>query len=296
MLKLIPLMILAPAFASAAIQTNQILTPALGQSEVNLGLEYRQSNVSSDSTVGPITASGNLWRPTVSYNYGLTDDHTVGAELSYNSGKSSTEIEGFDSENLNISGLETLSFRYQGKMQVGAPHLYWSASYVLPAEKSRTEDESANAAPAQSSLDLKGGVLMQLPVGTIGFLLESQMRQNGKEVDASGGTDSESTVKKGNGLNLEAFMEFDQAWKPNVALLLNRRYSSISVDEFGDESSSAGFTEIGARVMTRHYVSPQLEILPQLTLLKLQAADIVDEVEFKKSDSVYIGVIGRFLF
>ncbi|MDG0816371.1 hypothetical protein [Bdellovibrio svalbardensis] len=286
----ITLLVLAPVYGFTMTTTYQTLTPHEGQSDFRLGVGYRSVNAETKSG-GKTDATGPSIP--VTYYYGLTENHSLGGEISYSSLNQDYK-DSTTSLNAKSYGMEDVFFGYKGNFEVGTPTLFIRGGLKIPPEKSRRnwDNNESNTSTGQMAFIGSLGMTSAFSTFNVGFLGLYSANQNGDgEVTSSGKTYS-GKITGGSSYQFSAYGEIQNIYHPNVSLDYARSFTST----FTSDSGMVGTTLTGNELIRgtfslRYEMTPGFEIVPVLAYTTILKKD-----DFSKYNYFLTGVEARLVF
>lgn len=292
---LVMTILLASAVANAKTTSTQTLMPGAGQHEVTPEFAYQNSLLKLSD---PTEITSNLFKPGAKYYFGLNENHAIGIEVAFVTGKTEGHGTNF-SWTSKTEGMADPIFRYKGSYNISAATAYWGLGFSLsPVAKENDNladyESEKNATTGQSAILLSAGIVVPVSQFKLGMLLDHKAAQEGKEKTISTSNEVRNfTLTGGSDLQIRAFVEIENIYHPNIAIVSWRTYSQNSVSGTSGYSQE-GADRLGVELSARYALLPNFEIIPQAGYFEYQ--NLNGDTNVESTSQTVASLSGRWLF
>jgi len=293
-----------PCFA--VTMTNSTLTPGVGQSEINVSLNYfslsgstnngdlKFSGLANKSVFTLLPGSAADTDSTLSYFYGISDTAAIGVALGYTSVSTTSTPINQPGTSSTDNGLTGLTLAYKGNWDLLGLTLYTYLGYEAPLSQSTSttdvnDNVSENGSLTKPNLTAILGPMWDLGSVVVGGLLRYTYQLQGSDHSSSPNLTYDSTDKGGDSYEVGPLVELKNDFHPSLEADYGRSFGTNStvnnVTQYSD-----GTTYTAVTVSSRYALNPSFELNGALTYSSVNFAQSITI----SGESIRVG--GRFLF
>lgn len=275
------------------------------QAAVATGVVFQKIGAASTSS-SPIAftldSTGTKMIAGLAAKYGVTDYFSVGAELTYANGNTSTDTTvsgGTTTTNDKVTGLEDVTLRGQFAL----PTRYFG--YLLEVQwaptigkaSSNDQTEESNAYHEQSNLKIQNYFILNSGTMKWGAVLSYDYRLLGEvEQISSTGVSTTKEVSGGNTLEAGAFVELQKLSDTYLQLSYVKTESSTRTTSSGVTSDTPALDFISLLAMSEFKFSRKVSLVPQFQYAMLLSKDVNSSFSYTQTDIYGVSATLRFLF
>ncbi len=203
----------------------------------------------------------------ISYEYGLTNNQAVGADLSYLSHINrisflSTEL----SQKFNSLGNPSVHYKNLFNLSGISFMSFVEYSFKLETETMDTDKQEGNSAKGQNKVSLGFGGYKALNSDTIlGGFVHYTNALDGEKIVKSGSGRETIKLSKGDRMVTTIFMEIQNEWRPNIALSFSKNFSIESTDQFDTKTYSFNIDFIDISASGQFQTGKDIFFIPEVS-------------------------------
>ena len=293
--------VLCASQTMAATQVYQSLMPNKGQSDARVTLGYGIGDATTKDNVTE-TEFKNA-QASLSYHYGLLDNHAVGLNLGYSMSENKYETGLLKSEE-KYNGLTNATVDYKMLHDLSADtNLFGKLAYTMALEKPKydLDKNEGNNAFAQSAINLELGINTAATQEVIwGALVNYSKKFEVEKTYTTAGFDSTAKIKRGDAMGVSTFFELSKVeFRPNVAIGFLRDYTKSEVDAAGATTETITMNYLTLQASAQFKMTESFTLLPEFKYTKLESglkAGGEQDPGLHKLDTLNTAFTARFLF
>ncbi len=259
-------------------------------------------STNASPTVYSLDSNGSKWLAGVSGKYGLSDQFSIGTQLTYVTGttENSSTISGTPSSSTNkTSGIQDFKLRGQFALALSSFGYLADVQYnpsIGKASFNNMTDEG-NAYHEQSTVGIENYLIFKSSTVKWGGIFGYQYAFLGEDEQISStGTASTREISGGNSLTAGGFAEFEKFYHTNLGLSYQRQESKTTTTAAGVVTELPVLDYLSLMATMQFNISRKVSIVPQFQYVTLLNKDIDPLFNYSQVDLIGIAAEIRMLF